>query len=80
MFRALAFPSVGDAKLTLEAPVSVSQLDKDAKAAPPVQLALKPEWIFTTAVGPRSKRTLASWHVTTPAEVVAHILDLVKKR
>jgi len=41
-------------------------------------LKIKPEAVFTTAVGHGSKRTLASWHVTTPQEIVEHMLDLVK--
>ncbi|KAG1741303.1 hypothetical protein EDB19DRAFT_1705269 [Suillus lakei] len=44
-----------------------------------VKLAVSPEAVFTTAVGHSSKRTLASWHVTTPEEVVEHILYLVGK-
>lgn len=42
-----------------------------------VELAVSPEGVFTTAVGHSSKRTLASWHVTTPEEVVEHMLFLV---
>jgi trehalose 6-phosphate synthase/phosphatase len=44
---------------------------------PPVELAIRPEGVFTTAVGHRGKRTLASWHVTAPQEVVEHMLELV---
>ncbi|KAJ6631821.1 trehalose-phosphatase-domain-containing protein [Mycena sp. CBHHK59/15] len=33
--------------------------------------------VFTTAVGPSSKPTLARWHVRTPEEVVEHMLGLV---
>ncbi|KAJ6470520.1 trehalose-phosphatase-domain-containing protein [Mycena sanguinolenta] len=35
-------------------------------APTPVELAIKPDCVFTTAVGHSSKRTFASWHVTTP--------------
>ena len=43
----------------------------------PVELAIEREAVFTTAVGHSSKRTLAVWHVTTPEEVVEHMLYLV---
>ncbi|KAF8882465.1 trehalose-6-phosphate phosphatase [Infundibulicybe gibba] len=76
MFRALhLFPS-GSTKATMEAPLSVTLID--GEGAPPVDLAIAPEAVFTTAVGHSSKRTLASWHVTTPQEIVDHMLDLVK--
>jgi len=42
-----------------------------------VELDVSPDGVFTTAVGHSSKRTLASWHVTTPEEVVEHLLHLV---
>ena len=44
-----------------------------------MDLKIQHEAIFTTAVGHGSKRTLASWHVTTPQEIVEHMLDLVKQ-
>jgi trehalose 6-phosphate synthase/phosphatase len=87
MFRALQFPhpassSAGgngngnkDGTLVMEAPVAVKLAQKDA---PPVELALKTDNIFSTAVGHSSKRTLAAWHVTTPAEVVESMLRLVR--
>lgn len=50
----------------------------DDKNAQPVDLNIEHEAIFTTAVGHGSKRTLASWHVTTPQEIVDHMLDLVR--
>ena len=60
----------------MDAPVSVTLVDEpDAK---PVELNIKQEAVFTTAVGHSSKRTLASWHVTTPQEIVEHMLVLVK--
>lgn len=40
-------------------------------------LALRPEGVFATTVGAGSKKTLASWHVTSPAEVVEAMLALV---
>ncbi|KAK0203723.1 trehalose 6-phosphate phosphatase [Desarmillaria ectypa] len=83
MFRALNLfpPSNGSTPVTttvLEAPLSVTLIDPEAKNAPPVQLAIAPDAIFTTAVGHSSKRTLASWHVTTPQEIVEHMLEIVE--
>ena len=76
MFRALLLFPPGTTKVTMEAPIAVTLVDQpDAK---PVELDVKPEAIFTTAVGHSSKRTLASWHVTTPQEIVDHMLELVK--
>ena len=63
--------------LRFEAPLSVTLIDN--KDAQPVDLKIQHEAIFTTAVGHGSKRTLASWHVTTPQEIVEHMLDLVKQ-
>ncbi|PPQ80304.1 hypothetical protein CVT26_008832 [Gymnopilus dilepis] len=63
-------------KVTMEAPVAVKLVDDPT--AGPVELAIAPQAIFTTAVGHSSKRTLASWHVTTPGEVVDLMLNLVK--
>ncbi|KAJ7766289.1 trehalose-6-phosphate phosphatase [Mycena olivaceomarginata] len=76
MFRALILFGTGATKATMEAPLSVTLLD-EGKAPPPVDLAIKPDCVFTTAVGHSSKRTLASWHVTTPQEIVEHMLGLV---
>jgi trehalose 6-phosphate synthase/phosphatase len=76
MFRALIlFPS-GATKATMTAPLSVTLLDKSAITAEPVELTISPEAVFTTAVGHSSKRTLASWHVTTPVEIVDHMLHI----
>ncbi|KAJ7185313.1 trehalose-6-phosphate phosphatase [Mycena filopes] len=75
MFRALILFDTGSTKATLDAPLSVTLIDDEN--APPVELAIKPDCVFTTAVGQSSKRTLASWHVTTPAEIVEHMLGLV---
>lgn len=77
MFRALAlFPS-GAVKATMPAPLSVTLVESGAAAQQPVDLAITPSDVFTTAVGHTGKRTLATWHVTTPAEVVEHMLHLV---
>ncbi|KAF5310665.1 hypothetical protein D9619_007726 [Psilocybe cf. subviscida] len=76
MFRSLLLFPPGTTKVTMDAPVSVTLVD-DPKAGP-VDLAIKSDAIFTTAVGHSSKRTLAVWHVTTPQEIVEHMLMLVK--
>ncbi len=76
MFRALHLFQPGQTSSRFDAPLSVTLIDN--KDAPPVDLKIKQEAVFTTAVGHRSKRTLASWHVTTPQEIVEHMLDLVK--
>ncbi|KAH9916960.1 trehalose 6-phosphate phosphatase [Epithele typhae] len=65
-------------RVTLEPPLSVTLLAKDKEAFTPVELAIERDAIFTTAVGHSSKRTLAVWHVTTPEEVVEHMLHLVR--
>ncbi|KAI3614064.1 glycosyltransferase family 20 protein [Moniliophthora roreri] len=62
-------------KVKLEVPLSVTLLEHDAPSE--VELAIRPDAIFTTAVGHSSKRTLASWHVTTPGEVVDAMISLV---
>lgn len=78
MFRALLlFPPGTTSAVTMEAPLSVTLID--GEGALPVELKIKPEAVFTTAVGHSSKRTLASWHVTTPQEIVDHMLELVKE-
>ncbi|KAJ6470386.1 hypothetical protein C8R45DRAFT_937298 [Mycena sanguinolenta] len=85
MFRALILFGTGATKATMEAPLSIMLLDEgSSKGSPngsgtatPVELAIKPDCVFTTAVGHSSKRTLASWHVTTPQEIIDHMLGLV---
>ncbi|ETW77810.1 glycosyltransferase family 20 protein [Heterobasidion irregulare TC 32-1] len=76
MFRALSF-SEPDGPLTMDPPISVSLVTKDAtEELMTKSLALTPHGVFTTAVGHPSKRTLAKWHVTSPAEVVNELLRL----
>ncbi|KAJ7927609.1 trehalose-phosphatase-domain-containing protein [Mycena leptocephala] len=76
MFRALTlFPTTGTTKAILDAPLSVTLIDANSEHAPPVELAITPECVFTTAVG--QKKTLAHWHVTTPQDIVEHMLGLV---
>ena len=83
MFRALLLfpqdrtPSLTDAHVTLDPPISVTLLAPGKEYAP-VKLAIERDAVFTTAVGHSSKRTLAVWHVTTPEEVVEHMLHLVR--
>jgi trehalose 6-phosphate synthase/phosphatase len=83
MFRALLlFPNgPKQSKITMEAPLSVTLVsgneDGSSTSSPPVELSIRPESVFTTAVGHRGKRTLAGWHVTSPQEVVEHMLELV---
>lgn len=94
MFRALQLFPTGTTEATMNAPISVSLVEgngngnngsRNGKNSPPasyplVNLAIRPEAVFTTAVGHSSKRTLAGWHVTAPQEVVEHILELVGER
>ncbi|TFK97226.1 glycosyltransferase family 20 protein [Pterulicium gracile] len=78
MFRALnIFPSGAPSKYTMEPPLSVTLVDGGAEPLKPVELAIEPSAIFATAVGHSSKKTLALWHVTTPQEVVDHMLQMV---
>ena len=84
MFRALLlFPQDGavSGPVTLDPPLSVTLLastKEERERYQPVELAIARDAIFTTAVGHSSKRTLAVWHVTTPEEVVEHMLHLVR--
>ena len=74
MFRALLFPA--NENIIMQAPIAITLLS--GKEAPDVPLSIHSDAIFTTAVGHSSKRTLARWHVTSPQEIVEHMLDLVK--
>ena len=82
MFRALLLfpqdctPSLTDAHVTLDPPLSITLLAPGKEYAP-VKLAIERDAIFTTAVGHSSKCTLVVWHVTMP-EVVEHMLHLVR--
>ncbi|CCM05832.1 uncharacterized protein FIBRA_08068 [Fibroporia radiculosa] len=77
MFRALRLFPGDTTKVRLDAPLSVTLLAKEPTTTyEPVDLRLTHEGVFTTAVGHSSKRTLASWHVTSPEEVVEHLLNL----
>lgn len=77
MFRSLLlFPS-GQTEATMEVPLAAKMVD-GVTSDTPIKLDISPDAVFTTAVGHSSKRTLASWHVTTSQEVVEHLLELVK--
>ena len=82
MFRALNLfinpSSDSTTRLKMKAPLSVTLIDSELQNAPPVELAITRDAIFTTAVGHPSKRTNAVWHVTTPQEVVEHMLEVVE--
>lgn len=80
MFRALLlFPNETIEKAIMEPPLSVTLLaQNDAVKHEAVELAIRRDAVFTTAVGHSSKRTLAVWHVTSPDEVVEHMLGLVR--
>lgn len=75
MFRALLLFPVGTTQARLSPPIS---LNLTGEAAHPVDLSVASDGIFSTTVGHSSKRTLAGWHVTSPLEVVAHMLDLAE--
>lgn len=79
MFRALLLFPEDEPKAVLQPPVSVTQLEPNRKFEP-VDLAIAQAAVFTTAVGVSSKRTLASWHVNMPSQVVDHMLGLVNLR
>lgn len=83
MFRALgtAVPQVSSqtGPLTMQPPPSAS-LTNGSSELKPVQLAIEPSGVFSTSVGASSKKTLATWHVTTPAEVVDAMLALVNDK
>jgi trehalose 6-phosphate synthase/phosphatase len=63
----------------MDPPLSVTLVDEDASEQEPIDLSVSPDNIFTTAVGHKGKRTLASWHVTSPAEIVEHMLYLTNR-
>ncbi|KAF8069052.1 trehalose 6-phosphate phosphatase [Lyophyllum atratum] len=79
MFRALQLFPPGTTEAVMPPPLSITLVNGDKGPVEPVKLAIRPQAVFTTAVGHSSKRTLASWHVTTPQEVVEHMLELVER-
>jgi trehalose 6-phosphate synthase/phosphatase len=77
MYRALIQFQNGTTRI-MDPPFSANLIDKKPTEIP-VQLAIQPQAVFTTTVGHSTKRTLAAWHVSAPAEVVEHILCLVRE-
>lgn len=75
MFRALRVFSIGNTKAVMQPPTGIPT--EPGQALKPVELVIRPEAIFSTAIGASSKKTLASWHVTTPEEVIQSMLELV---
>ncbi|KAK2461153.1 hypothetical protein APHAL10511_006680 [Amanita phalloides] len=73
MFRSLHLFSSGSSEVIMEAPLAVTLFNKDSQ---PRKLSIVPEHVFTTAVGHSTKRTLASWHVTSSQEVIDSLLEL----
>lgn len=61
----------------MAAPASVKIIEGGQSSQDPIPLALTPSGLFSTAVGPPSKKTLAAWHVTSAHEVVDSMLRLV---
>lgn len=70
MFRALRLFPIGSSKAVLQVTGSPD----------PIDLAIQPEDIFATTVGSSTKKTLASWHVTGPQEIVEAINFLLTSR
>ena len=85
MFRSLrtVFPPGGptdNEPVILSPPVAItSAMDpEEADELPNVELAIRPEAVFATTVGPAAKKTLAGWHVTCPEEVVEALEHLLQ--
>lgn len=72
MFRALRLFPPGSTEAILHSSAS--------QPATPIPLAVQPEGVFATTVGASTKKTLASWHVTGPQEIVDMINYLVVSR
>ena len=77
MFRSLLLFPTGQTEAIMEAPLAATMIDGPENKEPR-KLSIAQEAIFTTAVGHSSKRTLASWHVTTSQEVVEHLLEVAR--
>jgi trehalose 6-phosphate synthase/phosphatase len=58
--------------VTMKPPVAVTACldEEEAATLPEVELKITPAGLFSVSVGPPSKRTLASAHLTSPEEVV----------
>lgn len=77
MFRSLRtiFPPGGPRDgepVVMKPPVGITSTmePEEAELLPDVDIQIRPDGVFTTTVGPPAKKTLASWHVTCPDEVV----------
>ena len=70
-----------DKPLVMQPPISASFTASTPASTPPklepVTLAIKPDAVFSTAVGPPNKKTLAVWHESSPRDIVAAMLELV---
>lgn len=79
MFRSLTTvsPEGGATKTIMQPPLSATLVAENGAKLEPVELALEADGIFSTSVGSSTKKTLANWHVTSPAEVVEAMLELV---
>ncbi|KAG8968873.1 threalose-6-phosphate phosphatase [Tulasnella sp. 419] len=87
MFRALIAlrPSGAEAgaKIVLQPPVSASLTATNGGEKPklePREIGIEPDAVFSTSVGHSTKKTLAVWHVTSPAEIVESVLELVGEK
>lgn len=69
------------AKNIMSAPIAVTSTctAEEREKLGDVEVKLEAEGIFSTAVGPSAKKTLARWHVTSPEEVVQMMATLVAK-
>ncbi|KAG8854117.1 threalose-6-phosphate phosphatase [Tulasnella sp. 330] len=83
MFRALCIlrPSVVESQQVIMQPPVSASLMTSPNSTPPelkaVELVIKPDAVFSTAVGPPTKKTLAFWHDLSPREIVQAMLELV---
>jgi trehalose 6-phosphate synthase/phosphatase len=61
-------------------PIAVTSVLKPEEAAKlkDVEISLNPDAVFSTAVGPPAKKTLARWHVEQPEEIVDAMEALLK--
>lgn len=66
-----ALPAAGPLVISAPTPLKPGQ-----PLGSPRVLALNASGIWTTTVGPSSKRTLASWHVESPQEIINSLAEL----
>ena len=72
-----ATPVLMDAPLSANLSLTPHAPPKSPDELTPVELAIQSAAIFSVSVGASSKKTLASWHVQTPVDVVNSMLGLV---